>query len=335
MKKLYLCSVIACVMSICLVTETVAADLESSLQDLSRKLSAQLVEKDVEKVAVVGFTDLNGYKSALGDFISEEVVTALIIAGGFDVVERRELDRVLSEQSGYSDGIFDRSTTAELQKLLGIDALITGSITNLGRSVKINARAISVETAKAFAAASISLQKDETIESLLGQVASSGSSTPTPRGSSGFRQQSSDTYFKNSFLHVIPTAVTLSADGEQLRVATEFRNITKEPINIAFIDGDGGSAVSDGGDALEGDSIAGLADLRKVAWTNPNRRSDPERYTVIDAGSHAVVVWIFELARGSDSKKIMGTSFAISGELARLKGSTARSFSVGLSGLQL
>ena len=329
MKKLDLGRILACAMMFFLASQAYADELETSLQELSGKLSSQLVEENVQKVAVVGFSDLNGYKSALGDFVSEEIVTSLIAAGGFDVVERRELDRVLSEQSEYTEGIFDRSTTAELQKLLGIDALITGSITNLGDRVKINARAISVETARAFAAASVSLEKDETIDQLLGQVAG-GSVASSGQTEAGFRVQSSQTYFKNSFLHIVPTAVSVSADGKQLRIATEFRNVSSKAIQIGFKKQGSlsASAISNGGDEFLSSSVTGIS----TVGTAKSIRADPQYYTTIDEGSHAVVIWMFNSGRG---EKIKGTSFAISGELFQLTASGSKAFSVGLSGLQL
>lgn len=149
-----------------------AADLEQSLEALATQMAGQLSSKGVQKIAIDGFTDLNGFKSTLGDFVAEELTTALIANGGLEVVERRELDRVLKELSSYSDGVFDSTTTAELQKILGIDALSTWSIANLGTRIKINARRISVETAQSYAAGSISVAKDDTISYLLNQASS-------------------------------------------------------------------------------------------------------------------------------------------------------------------
>ena len=59
-------------------------------------------------------------------------------------LERRQLARILREQELTASSLFDADNIAELGQMLGIDALVTGSIADLGASVKINARAISV-----------------------------------------------------------------------------------------------------------------------------------------------------------------------------------------------
>lgn len=309
--------------AICVAENTLAADLEASLVELSQNLSEQLIEHRIQKVAVVGFSDLNGYRSALGDFISEELVTALISAGGFDVVERRELDRILSEQSGYTEGIFDISTTAELQKLLGIDALITGSITDLGNRVKINARAISVETARAFAAAAVSLEKDQTIQHLMGQAASTGS---VSNAGGGFSVQRSDVYFKNSFLHLVLTGVAKSEDSRRIQFSTEFRNITDNPIYIATRGDRAVAVISNAGEQFHSSGRpVGL-----IVNGYRNGTTELNDYTKIDPGSHATVLVGFR-----STSKITGTEFTLAFDLFRLNGNRVEKTTAGLSRIEL
>jgi len=314
------------------VAPVFAADLESSIAELAQSINAQMSEKQARKLAVVGFTDLNGYKSALGDFISEELITNLVNTGKFDIVERRELNRVLSEHEMYSEGIFDQSTIAELEKLLGIEAVITGSITNLGPQVKINSRSISVETGKIFAAASVKVDKDPIVEQLLNQAAgSTSSSAGAISGNRGFGVQRSDVYFKNSFLHVVLTGITIT-EGHQtgIQIATEFRNTTNKPLLLAIRDRPGSSAsvISNAGDQFTRVSVTGIRLLR-------NPRDEPEYYTVIDAGSHATVLMSFTLSRQQKPQKVKGTLFSFTSEVLRWTDNGATSTSVGLSGASL
>lgn len=321
-----------------------AADLESSVAELADEIADQMRDKQAHKLAVVGFTDLNGYKSALGAFISEELITNLVNSGRFDIVERRELDRVLSEHEMYTEGIFDQSTIAELQKLLGIEAIITGSITNLGTQVKINARSISVQTGKIFAAASITVDKDPVVEHLLNQATNSGSASDP--GSRGFAVQRSDVYFKNSFLHVVLTGITATTSPSGIQIATEFRNTTNKPLLLAtppLVSRDIASIMSDAGDLFQR-GTAEVVGLNVIPYSNYTLgvdfsargltpATDPRNYTVIDPGSHATV--LIKFRSQLRNQKVKGRHFSFTVELVRLTNNGVSNVSVGLSGVEL
>ncbi len=281
-------------------------------------------EKAAKKIAVVSFTDLNGYESALSSFIAEELITALFSEGNFDVVERRELDRVLQEQQKYTQNVFDKDTVAELQKLLGIDAIITGSITDLGEKIKLNTRAISVETAGVFAAASASINKDQVIKNLLQQSsASAGAGGQTEK--TGLETQPSDVYFKNAFIHVVPTSLLKQENGI-IRVTTEFRNITKKPLFITKVNKNGSIfAATRSGDTFDRYEVTGIE-------INCNYKSF-DGCTVIAPNSNIIVVWDLQPKRGTTALK--GNYLTVRGTFNKWSSSGPEPFTVQLSGLRL
>jgi len=65
----------------------------------------------------------------VGKGISDMVVTQLVKDGTFSVIERNKLDKVLSEQKLGASGLVDASTAAQIGKILGVQAVIVGSIT--------------------------------------------------------------------------------------------------------------------------------------------------------------------------------------------------------------
>jgi len=81
----------------------------------------------VKRVAVVGFSD---YPKQGG---SGEIVTGAfeqsLLAAGYDLVERAQVSRVLQEKK--LSGQLDPKTAAAVGKLLGVDALVLGRITDL------------------------------------------------------------------------------------------------------------------------------------------------------------------------------------------------------------
>ena len=97
------------------------------------------------------------------------MITRIFTTGKFEVVERNLLQKVLEEQKLGMTGYIDQETAISLGQILGVDAIITGSITDLGTNVKINARLISTETGSVFAVASINAPKNDMIRKLLGE----------------------------------------------------------------------------------------------------------------------------------------------------------------------
>ena len=72
----------------------------------------------------------------IGKGIADMLVTTLVKNGTYSVIERKKVDEVLKEQNFQQSGRADPSSAAQLAKLLGVDAIIIGSITQFGRDDK-------------------------------------------------------------------------------------------------------------------------------------------------------------------------------------------------------
>lgn len=81
-------------------------------------------------------TDIWGSDVDIGKGIADMLVGQLVRNGTYSVIERKQLDRVLSEQNFQQSGRADASTAAQLGRILGVDAIIIGSITQFGRDDK-------------------------------------------------------------------------------------------------------------------------------------------------------------------------------------------------------
>lgn len=95
-----------------------------------------------KRVAVMNFDygTVRSYVSAIfgsdqdvGKGISDLLVTKLVQDGKYSVIERNALDKILSEQNFANSDRADANTAAKIGKILGIDAIIIGSITQFGR----------------------------------------------------------------------------------------------------------------------------------------------------------------------------------------------------------
>lgn len=68
--------------------------------------------------------------------VSDVLVDRLVNSGTFVVIERSRIDAVLQEQNLGTSGRVDANTAAQLGRILGVDAVILGSVTQFDVSVR-------------------------------------------------------------------------------------------------------------------------------------------------------------------------------------------------------
>jgi curli biogenesis system outer membrane secretion channel CsgG len=72
----------------------------------------------------------------VGKGISDLLVKYLVEDGSYSVIERKAMDKILAEQNFSNSDRANPSSAAKLGKLLGVDAIIVGSITQFGNDTK-------------------------------------------------------------------------------------------------------------------------------------------------------------------------------------------------------
>src|SRR5208283_597551 len=72
----------------------------------------------------------------VGKGISDLLVTYLVKDGSYSVIERKALDKILTEQNFSNSDRANPNSAAKIGKLLGVDAIIVGSITQFGNETK-------------------------------------------------------------------------------------------------------------------------------------------------------------------------------------------------------
>lgn len=308
-----------------------AANLEEGVRDLAQQISVNMVNANLKKVALVEFAGLDGEVTAFGQFLAEELTTQLFVAtpGRFEVVERRQLQRVLQEHQLSASGLLDAGTIASLGKILGIEALITGSIADLGPEVKVNARLIAVESARVFAVAATNVPKTEVVVRLMQQratglamaaaTAPAAGAGPAP-GHAGSGSGGAP-HFRNDFLEA--TVRSASASSRRFAVAVEIRNRTRNDVRLAYACN---SALfsDDHGNAESLNSIGGLS----VACRGTE--ADSAVYTTLGAGSATTV--LFESYMTHDTT---GSVVSLSVNLWQMVDDQPRLLSMGFSNIPL
>jgi curli biogenesis system outer membrane secretion channel CsgG len=97
------------------------------------------------RIAVMDFdyATVHSYSSAIfgqdvdiGKGISDLLVTDLVKNGSYSVIERKALDKIMAEQNFSNSDRADPTSAAKIGKLLGVDAILIGSITEFGNETK-------------------------------------------------------------------------------------------------------------------------------------------------------------------------------------------------------
>jgi curli biogenesis system outer membrane secretion channel CsgG len=72
----------------------------------------------------------------IGKGIVNLLITGLVKDGSFSIIERSALDKIMTEQNFSNSNRADPNSAARLGKLLGVDAIVVGAITEFGNETK-------------------------------------------------------------------------------------------------------------------------------------------------------------------------------------------------------
>ncbi|MBI2571660.1 MAG: hypothetical protein HYV63_32015 [Candidatus Schekmanbacteria bacterium] len=87
------------------------------------------------RIAVVEFENRAGNQwGRLGSGASDMLATELVKTGQFSVIEREKLQAVLNEQALGMSGAITPQSAAQVGRLLGVQAIVTGAVTEFGES---------------------------------------------------------------------------------------------------------------------------------------------------------------------------------------------------------
>ena len=115
----------------------------------------------------MSFLILGGSVSAFGRFLAEKLISKLFETRRFKVIERSLLNKVIEEYKLSQAGVTAPELAEQLGKLLGVEAIITGTITDMGGDFDVNARIIDTRSGGLLAASSVLIAKDEMVQRLL------------------------------------------------------------------------------------------------------------------------------------------------------------------------
>ncbi|MCI0495904.1 PEGA domain-containing protein [candidate division KSB1 bacterium] len=129
--------------------------------------------KSRPKVAVFPFADTNpaAKETGYGDAIAGMLTTELINGKVFQIIERKEIDRIMNELGLSQFGVLDSQTAKDIGKVYGLDMLVLGSVAKFGNLVETDSRLIDTQSGEAILADNASCRSELEIRNMVVNLA--------------------------------------------------------------------------------------------------------------------------------------------------------------------
>lgn len=269
-----------------------ADSLESSLDEIARTIIERTRSGDGSTIAISTFTHSDGTCSEVSNFISEFVVDSLfnIGDGRVRIVERSQLSAIFKEMQLLYDGTIAPDTAKRIGEIEGVDALVTGSLTEFGDKVMLQARLIGTVDGTVFATARSSFPRTDTIQGMMAgrsrascgfESAAVGSGTAvTNAGGFGSFEGDGFTATIVSFFYKVETG--------EASVSIRFNNTSENPIGVSVMTSALAATNGNGGTLVFKDGFSGMRscgyDGSNIGYCTPKY---PQHATTIAAGKTA------------------------------------------------
>lgn len=142
-------------------------DLRAGVEQLAAQIVQAMPEGKQLRVAVADFPDLQGVGSDLGRYIASRLTTRLAQNPKFFVIERQRLGQVLAELKFSLSDLVDPAKAKRLGQMAGVEAIIVGTLSDLGSQVDLDARMIEIETNRMLLGATMTISKDHVVKEML------------------------------------------------------------------------------------------------------------------------------------------------------------------------
>lgn len=127
---------------------------QDDLSTLSKKVARGILTIKNKKVGVLAFPYVDGKTSSGSSIVPERLTTALVGQNKIQIIERRLISKLLQEKYLSQTGIVDSSEVKKIGSILGVDAVVTGTLIDLENDItEVNARLVRVDNGEILSAA--------------------------------------------------------------------------------------------------------------------------------------------------------------------------------------
>lgn len=110
-------------------------------------LTQGYAQETLKNVAVLNFEYSDGFSKKDALSISKRFEVELSKTEVFTILERNEMDKILNEQGFQQSGACDEDNcSVEIGRLIGVDHLVIGNLSDVGETYSLSVKLIDVET---------------------------------------------------------------------------------------------------------------------------------------------------------------------------------------------
>lgn len=149
------------------LSKTLSEEYTHNITALCEDIASQILTKGESVVAIREINNFDGSKSAVGNLLQQQVYYSLLqVSPDLQIVDRKNLLAILSEQDLANSGLTDRTTSAQVGMLISADVVINGNVKVSEQETVLSLNAVDVETAILRGASSVRIPTMEVIRSL-------------------------------------------------------------------------------------------------------------------------------------------------------------------------
>ncbi|GAB6391969.1 MAG: putative lipoprotein [Treponematales bacterium] len=154
--------------------------LDAAIAQAAERMEARLPAGS--KVALIS---VSSPSQTFSKYVLDRLESVLVNNGKLVVVDRANLDKVREEQGFQMSGEVSDESAKAIGKLIGADAIVTGSLVSLGSLYQLTLKAINMESAVVAASHQADIAADERVRALLGQTGVAAGSAAGNAAASG------------------------------------------------------------------------------------------------------------------------------------------------------
>jgi len=144
------------------------AGIEKLSKDLTASIRALSENQGVKNVSVADLTGPGDRVYVGGEYVAKKLGLALMKAKTFPkFMERKEIGKILEAMAVEMSDLYDPKTAGEFGKLIGVDAVVIGTVEDLGNLIDITAKIVESETGRLLAMADCQVKKGHVVKDLL------------------------------------------------------------------------------------------------------------------------------------------------------------------------
>ncbi|GAB6391076.1 MAG: DUF1566 domain-containing protein [Treponematales bacterium] len=138
--------------------------------------AAERMETRLPTGSKVALISVSSPSQTFSKYVLDRLEAVLVNSGKLVVVDRANLDKIREEQGFQASGEVSDESAKAIGKLIGADAIVTGSLVSLGSLYQLTLKAINMESAVVAASHQADIAADERVRALL--TADGGTAAP-------------------------------------------------------------------------------------------------------------------------------------------------------------